>query len=453
MLATVVDQLTELDDSSLTERFRSVELEIRRLVAEQASMVAEGERRSIAAVDGHHSMKGWLRANANWSNAHATRTRKLAAAITALPEIGRALHAGHIGTDQADELARVAANRRVNDQLPDSIDVLLEHAEQLSFDNARTCLRRWETLADVDGANRDRAMSHEQRTATVTELDGSLYAHATGGTADVAAEMAAIFNAALEDEFHVDVAERTRLHGPDAPTSLLARTDAQRRYDAMVSIFRRSVAVPADAKTPDPLVNIVVDQRTFEETLARHGLIDEPTDLGDIDLSVRRCETIDGTPLVPDSVLRAALRGHIRRVVFNSAGVVIDMGRKRRLFTGAARDAAKLMATCCDFPGCDISGEHAQIDHLDEYGRDHGRTDTDNAGLGCGGHNRTKHRRHYSARRHANGQVIYYRRDGTPMLPVGRRLPPGPDDLPDETQIERLTQLARRRVAALRPAG
>ena len=97
--------------------------------------------------------------------------------------------------------------------------------------------------------------------------------------------------------------------------------------------------------------------------------------------------------------------------------------------------------------------DSCQVDHLDEYGPDHGRTDTDTDTDNAGDHNRTKHRRHYSAKRHANGQVIYYRRDGTPMLPVGRRLPPGPDDLPDETQIERLTQLARQRVAALLPVG
>jgi hypothetical protein len=138
--------------------------------------------------------------------------------------------------------------------------------------------------------------------------------------------------------------------------------------------------------------------------------------------------------------------------VFNSAGVVIDMGRKRRLSTGADRDAARLMSTCCDFPGCDIPGEHTQIDHLDEYGRHNGNTDIDNAGLGCGSHNRTKTRKHYTAKRHTNGRVIYYRRDGTPMLAVGRR---HPDQLPEpaETDDQMLTRLARARVAALRPAA
>lgn len=449
MLATVVEQLGELDDSALTERFRNLELTQRHLDAEMAAIIAEGDRRNIAAADDHHSMKGWLKANANWSNAHVARSRKLAKTITALPQVGDALLAGRIGVDQADELARVAANRRVVEQLPDSIRILLLQAEQLSFEDARTCLRRWEMLADLDGAHREREQSHQQRTATVTELDGSLYMRATGGTAETAAELETIFNHALEREFRADVAERTRLHGPDAPASLLSRTDAQRRFDAMVSIFRRSVAVPANAKTPTPVVNIIVDQRTFEDALARHGFIPEPSDLADLDLSKQRCETASGTPVVPDAVVRSAMHGHIRRVVMNSVGVVIEMGRKRRLFTGAARDAAMLMATCCDFPGCDIPGAHTQIDHLDEWDRDHGTTDPDNAGLGCASHNRAKHRKHYTAKRHRNGTIVYHRRDGTPMLPIGRR---HPDELP-ETDDEMLTRLTRQRAAALRPTA
>ena len=452
MLATVVDQLTELDDHAFTEHFRNLELAHRRLDAEMAALIAEGERRCIAAVDDHHSMKGWLKANANWSNAHVARTRKLARTIAALPAVGDALHEGRIGLDQADELTKVAANRRVADQLGDSINILLTQAEQLSFEDARTCLRRWETLADLDGAHHDRAMSHERRSATVAELDGSLYLRATGGTAEVAAELEAIFNQALEREFQIDVAERTRLHGPDAPSSFLPRTDAQRRFDAMVSVFRRSVEVPADAKAPTPVVNIVVDQRTLEEALARHGLVPEPTDLADIDFSRRRCETTSGTAIVPDAVVRAALQGHIRRVVYDSAGVIIDMGRKRRLFTGSARQAAMLMATRCDFPGCDVPGAHTQIDHLDEWDRDDGRTDLINAGLGCNGHNRVKHRNHYTAKRHRTGHVVYYRRDGSAMLAVGRR---HPDDLPEpeESDEQMLTRLARAHAAALRPAA
>ena len=443
MLATVVDKLRDLDDLGLTDEFRRLELERRRIDAELAAIVAEGQRRSIHVIDHHHSMTGWLKANANYSTSQCGRLRSLARLVDDLPQTGQALHAGHIGTAQADELARVRSNPRCGDQLADSIDILLEQAEQLSFDDARTCLRRWESLADLDGAHADREANITNRTATVVSLDGALHLRASGGDPIATAEMVAIFNAAVEREFQTDVAVRTRLHGPDAPASSLPRTDAQRRYDALRSIFQKSVTAPANGRTPTPLVNILVDQRTHEEGLAAHGLIPFPHDLADLDLSQRRCETDTGIVLVPDDIVRASLLGHVRRVVMNSAGVVIEMGRRQRLFTGASRDAAKLMATNCNHPGCGVAATFAQVDHLVEWGDD-GATDPENSSIACHRHNVTKHT-HYRVKRTEHGYVIYHRRDGTPMLAAGRR---HPDQLP-ETDDQMTTRLTRERVAAL----
>jgi hypothetical protein len=323
--------------------------------------------------------------------------------------------------------------------------VLLEQAEQLSFDDARTCVRRWEILADLDGAHADRAANIANRTATVVDLDGTLHLRATGGDALATAEMIAIFNAEVEREFQADVTERTRLHGPDAPSSLLARTDAQRRFDALRSIFTTSVTAPADGRLPTHLVNIVVDQRTHEEALAAHGMIPFPHDLGDLDLSQRRCETDTGINLLPDDITNATMHGHVRRVVMNSAGVIIEMGRKQRLFTGAARDAAKLMATSCDHPGCGVSVVAAQVDHMTEWS-DQGTTDPENSSIACQRHNPTKHT-HYHVERTRRGYVIYHQRDGTPMLAAGRR---HPDQLPPTDH--QLAELARQRTRALRAA-
>jgi hypothetical protein len=445
MLATVVDTLRDLDDPALTETFRRLELERRRIEAEMAAVVAEGQRRSIHVVDHHHSITGWLKANANYSGAQCNRLRRLARLVDTVSQVGDALWNGHIGTAQADELARVRANPRCGDQLVDSIDVLLEQAEQLSFDDARTCLRRWEILADLDGAHADRAANVANRTATAVDVDGVLHLRASGGDALATAEMIAIFNAEVERQFHADVAERTRLHGPDAPASLLPRTDAQRRYDALQAIFRKSVAAPADGRMPATLVNIIVDQRTHEEGLAAHGLVPFPNDLADVDFSKRRCETDTGITLLPDDVVLASLQGHVRRVVMNSAGVVIEMGRRQRLFTGAAREAAKLMATRCDHPGCGVACTFAQVDHITEWSED-GSTDPDNSSIASGRHNPTKHN-HYKVKRTGRGYVIYHRRDGTPMLAAGRR---HPDELPlDDHQLD---ELARQRVRALRIA-
>jgi len=259
--------------------------------------------------------------------------------------------------------------------------------------------------------------------------------------------MIAIFNTERETQFQIDVAERTRLYGPDAPASMLPRSDAQRRFDAIQAIFRRSTRVPADSKAPKPLVNIIINQRSFEENLHNHGLGDDPTDLPEVDPSLRRCETATGIAVLPDASVKAALTGHVRRVVLDSAGVVINMGRKQRLFTGSAREAAKLMAYRCDVRGCDVPGMFAEVDHMTEWVHD-GCTDTDNACNDCKSHNLAKHLKKYRVERKPDGQVVYYRPDGTPMLPVGQHPPPETDQQQQNRHIkQRLNALCEQRKA------
>ena len=68
------------------------------------------------------------------------------------------------------------------------------------------------------------------------------------------------------------------------------------------------------------------------------------------------------------------IHGRIRRVVFDSAGVVIDAGRLRRLFDGAMRDLMRLHSPTCIFPGCNRPATWCQIDHLTDW--QHGGTTT-----------------------------------------------------------------------------
>ena len=114
--------------------------------------------------------------------------------------------------------------------------------------------------------------------------------------------------------------------------SLLDRTAAQRRFDALLAIFTAAAGSGAVGRF-DPLVNIIVDQTTLEHHLARlAGADPEPFDPATVD--ERRCETSTGHQIDPNDMLAAALTGHVRRVVFDTAGVVIDLGRRARLFTG-----------------------------------------------------------------------------------------------------------------------
>jgi hypothetical protein len=213
----------------------------------------------------------------------------------------------------------------------------------------------------------------------------------------------------------------------------------------LMVIFRGANTSPGDGTPAAATVNIVSDQHTFESAMAAHGLADEPRDLRPPDPTWARCETTSGTPLLPDDVASAALGGWVRRVVVDSASVVTDLGHRRRCLTGAAAEAARLLVTFCEHDGCIVPEAWAQIDHLDEWARDRGATDQDNAGIDCGHHNRFKHRHGVRTRRDGYGKLHTQRPDGTWITPVGAD-PPDEFDFQTDADID---ELIRKRVENL----
>ena len=133
-------------------------------------------------------------------------------------------------------------------------------------------------------------------------------------------------------------------------------------------------------------------------------------------LGLRRCETVDGAPVDPGDVLAASVIGHVRRVVFNPAGVVVNAGRKTRLFTGIAREMAWLAGTTCCWPGC---GHRVgvQVDHMDEFSARDGPTDQANADPLDGFHNRFKTSHGYRITRDNAGLLHIWRPDRTEIRP------------------------------------
>ncbi len=219
-----------------------------------------------------------------------------------------------------------------------------------------------------------------------------------------------IFDRFVGTEFHADWDAARATHGNLVTKALLARTDRQRRADALVAIFTAAVSTAPGATAPEPVVNIVIDHKTFETHLAH--LAGGPAPVSDpTDVDRYRCETTTGIPIDPTDAVIAALIGHIRRVVIDSTGTVIDLGRRRRLFTGAARTAIELINRRCGWGACDI--RDTQIDHTTPWA-DGGTTSPDNGGPACGRHNRIK-TRGYTTHRHPDGHWSTHRPDGTPI--------------------------------------
>lgn len=469
MFDDLLTELMGLTNTELDDRLRANELERRRLDAEQAALVTIAHHRQLYAVDEHRSINAYLRATLNCSSSEASRLRTVARAVDNIDGLGDGWLAGRFGISQVARLANVYGNRRIRDRLPAAAPLLIENAEQLPCVDFELCVDRFVHHADQDGAHDGRDDAVEHRTASVVDVGGMVDISAHGGDPTTSAGLIAIFDRFREAEYHKDLEARRNLHGPNADQYPLARTARQRRFDALTSIFRTAAAAENVGTVADPLVNVIIDAATWTELLTESGLTPsgdcgiDPNLIAqlvdsDVALSERRCETSTGTQLHPHDVLRAALAGHIRRVVVDSTGVVIDLGRRQRLFTGPARDAAKLLVTHCEHPGCELPADWCDIDHRVEWAAG-GPTDQHNAGPVCASHNTAKTRRKLTVKRAVNGRNYTMRANGTIILPVGIKPPTFPHEDPDKPnddhtpdEIRQYEQLARNRLAALTAA-
>jgi len=445
MFGELIEDYSQCEDAALDTEFRRLELEARALDARRLALLSVVDTRQVGRADGHLSTKSYIKGVAHASGPTAAAAVRRARVCRDAPAIGEALAVGRIGLSQVDELARVHANPRVRDLLPDAAAALLEHAEHMSHRDFKQVVDRFLMLTDLEGAWNDRGDSVEGRWASVGVVGDEVSVAAGGGDALVAEQLKATFQRFLQREVDRDLEARRAEHGDQAQAFPLPRSYSQRAFDALVAVFaaaNQAADAGLDGKLPPVVVNVLFDQQTLSQFLARAGLVlpdggtfdaaelsdDQLADLlGELggapaDLLDRRCETESGQAIHPLLLLRAVLTERIRRVVVNPAGTVIDYGRSARVFTGAARDAALLLQPCCEHPGCDLGRGARQVDHNVPWAAG-GRTDQSNSTTLHGAHNRFKHDAGWRRRRADDGRGYWIRADGTVVLAAGERSP------------------------------
>ena len=82
---------------------------------------------------------------------------------------------------------------------------------------------------------------------------------------------------------------------------------------------------------------------------------------------------------------RLADEADVYPAVITSTGVVLQLGRTRRLASGGQTVALIARDGGCSFPGCDRPPEWCERHHVTEWGRG-GRTDLENLTLLCAWH-------------------------------------------------------------------
>lgn len=436
LLAAGADALLALDLDTLTGReamalTRAVEGVRRRIDAGTDRLAGHLDETGKFGVDGHRSAKDAITFVGRLPSAEAHARVHTARRLKHLPAVAGAHQRGEISTDAVRAISNLAGNPRVAPLLDDVIDELfVEQARTQSHQAFVAWLRDPERAADQDGAGVDAETTHKRRRTQFTQsaTDGSYELRSSGGSlhAAVIGDVLAAFEAA---ELEADRAEAIERHGPSATPDQYRRTALQRRTDALVAIFRMAAAAPGGVQVPEPLVNVVIDAETLEDELARvtGGAAGQassvaPTRRVDEVAGRRICQTLSGRPLDPSDAVACLLVGLVRRVVVSGASTVIDLGRKRRCFTGSAGDAADLQAAIrrrgaspCFWGDCTSPPHRQQRDHVRPWGS-LGGTDVDNSDLACGYHNRLKETGFRPIRRR-DGRYDLLRPDGTRITP------------------------------------
>lgn len=413
-----IEMLTALDDRALEQRLRQLEAAQRRLEGQRALALAEFERRGHGRGDGFRSIAAWCRGVLGWSRRECRARGQMTRVVDAFPEIADELLDATLPVANAEALARAWANRRVRDRFPEFLGEFLNKGSRLEYDDFEGLVDHFVTLADVDGAHRERGTAHEHRTAHFTEFAGTGTLLAQWGDLDTEINRS-VYERFVRAEWEHDWAWTVQQYGDEATPARMPRTDAQRRADAVSTIMRRAGATqpvadqdPADgaaapggrSKGPAGIkltTNVHIDWQNWRDLMAWAGLFPErvrdPFEAADTLVGQWRCCSDDGTVLDPVAVLQASLEGYVRFIVLGDDGVPIRWGRERRLFEGAAREAVMVLADRCTQPGCRVPSSRSEADHLQPWSEG-GRTDPDNGGPKCATHNRFRNRGYRSAR-------------------------------------------------------
>jgi hypothetical protein len=375
LLREGVGELLECDVAGLgDDEVGEVLVELHRVQAQLAAVVAKFtavfDGRRAWAADGAKSAGAWLARHCNTAKAATGRQVRLARRLRTMPVTVAALGAGEIDENHAGVLARAADSPRpvVAAAFPEAEADLVGFAKELDFAGFVRAVKHWEDTVDEDGAEDQAAADHAARRLHVSEtfrgnvrIDGQL--DVLGGT-----EFATALRRIDRELFLADMEAAKQIHGAATSVEHLGRTSAQRRADALVEMARRALAMPRHARKPLPLINVMVGYETF---------------------AGRTCELFNRLPVTPGQVASLLSEAEIERVVFDGPNRIIELGVRKRFFTGGLRRVIEIRDRHCTAPGCDTPADECQADHIHPHAHG-GRTEQGNGQNHCGHHNRRK---------------------------------------------------------------
>ncbi|HEY0259026.1 MAG TPA: DUF222 domain-containing protein [Lacisediminihabitans sp.] len=387
-----------LPDDELTASIVLVEEISRRLDVIKAQAAAELARRSrrelgdagLAARNGHLVPESLLRALTRSSYQESARRIRVGTLLTEPAEFEAFAHAvarGDVGIEAADRVIRTLApvvDQIEPEQLARATDALAGGAVTRNVDELGAMARDFRDRLDRQGvANRERHLHAQRSLRRGPVVDGlrrvSLVLDPESDVILIGA---------------IDAAMSPRLGGPrftaatdrSRAKDLLEdeRSNEQLALDILVDLVRLGVERD-DGRilgSTRPALRVTI---AYEDLI--RGVGDEDDETPETGIA-----WLEGSmePLSAATARRILCDAGALPVVLSGAGLPLDLGRTRRLFTTAQRVALANRDGGCRWPGCDRPPSWCEAHHVLPCSSG-GRTDVDNGLLLCRRHHLLLH--------------------------------------------------------------
>ncbi|MFZ6003677.1 MAG: DUF222 domain-containing protein [Actinomycetota bacterium] len=371
--AALLTDLREVDldglgDDTLSQAVLALQRLRGGLDVAEARVLSRWDAQGCWRASGAKTGAAWLAWQQHLPIGVARQRLRHARAMRTLPAIEEAWADGAIDRTHVTTLlgARTARTAEVFDREHKS---LLDIACESSFRHFKRACDLFEMVVDPDGAEQGAEDDRNAREVHLSQSFGGMWFGRM--TLDpISGEIVDSTLRAIERElFEADWAAAKERLGRTPLIIELDRTPAQRRADALVEMATRARTAPVGGRRPAPLFTVVVGLETLTGPVL---------------------ELFNRNPITPGAAARHLSAAEVERIVFDGPSRVIDVGVRRRFFTGALRRAIEVRDRTCFHPSCDEVPERLQIDHIHDASKG-GETTQDNAQGGCGYHNRWKY--------------------------------------------------------------
>lgn len=374
-----------MTDRGLAEAITKGAADLEAALCAWLGLVAEFDRRSIWAAEGAKSCAQWLAWFCSISPVTAREHVRVARRLEELPAIRAAFAVGTLSFSKVRALCRI-----------EDIELEQELLELAQEATAAQLERLVSGYRGVVATELGAAKAREARSfSAYYDDDGALVIRGK-----LPAEEGALVLAALDAAYDALADDRRQM--PPQPGDDEAHAPVT-QADVLLHLIDRSM-MPAEGK-----------RRTFGDKYQVVVHVDAdllPTD-GDQGVGA----LTNGVALPPKTIQRLCCDCSVVTMAERD-GNVLSVGRKTRRIPPSLRRALDRRDPCCRFPGCEqrrnLDGHHL------EYWTDGGETALTNLANFCGFHHTLLHEGGFRAERRADGELVFFRPNGSRLRPVPR---------------------------------